>query len=71
MIHFNDSRKGLGSRVDRHEHIGKGEIGKEPFAFFMQDKRFEKIPKLLETPKGADGDMDRVNLAILRKLARA
>ena len=71
VIHFNDSRKGLGSKVDRHEHIGKGEIGKEPFGFFMRDKRFEKIPKLLETPKGADGNMDKVNLAILRKLAKA
>lgn len=71
VIHFNDSRKGPGSRVDRHEHIGEGEIGKEPFAFFMQDKRFEKIPKLLETPKGANGDMDKVNMAILRELAKA
>lgn len=69
-IHVNDSKKGLGSRVDRHEHIGEGEIGKEPFAFFMQDRRFEKIPKLLETPKGADGDMDKVNIAILRELAK-
>jgi len=66
-IHLNDSRKGLGSRVDRHEHIGKGMIGERPFGFFMRDKRFEKIPKLLETPK--DNDMDRVNLGILRKLA--
>lgn len=70
VIHFNDSKKGLGSKVDRHEHIGKGAIGKKPFGFFMRDKRFEKIPKLLETPKGADGNMDKVNLAILRKLAR-
>ncbi len=71
VIHFNDSKKGFGSRVDRHEHIGEGEIGKEAFAFFMQDKRFEKIPKLLETPKGTDGDMDKVNLALLRKLGKA
>ncbi len=70
VIHVNDSKKGLGSRVDRHEHIGKGEIGKEPFAFFMRDKRFEKIPKLLETPKGTDGDMDKINLTLLRKLAK-
>jgi deoxyribonuclease-4 len=67
VIHLNDSKKGLGSKVDRHEHIGKGMIGKRPFGFFMRDKRFEKIPKLLETPK--DNDMDRVNLGILRKLA--
>lgn len=69
IIHFNDSKKGLGSKVDRHEHIGKGAIGREPFGFFMRDKRFERIPKLLETPKGADGKMDKVNLAVLRKLA--
>jgi len=66
-IHLNDSKKGLGSRVDRHEHIGNGMIGERPFGFFMRDKRFEKIPKLLETPK--ENNMDRVNLAILRKLA--
>jgi len=69
-IHVNDSKKGLGSKVDRHEHIGKGAIGKKPFGFFMRDRRFEKIPKLLETPKD-DGKMDRINLSILRKLARA
>lgn len=68
-IHFNDSKKELGSRVDRHNHIGEGYIGEEPFGFFMRDKRFEKIPKLLETPKGDDGEMDRINLDKLRKLA--
>ena len=70
VIHFNDAKKGLGSRIDRHEHIGKGEIGKKAFGFFMRDKRFSKIPKLLETPKGDDGEMDKVNLGILRKLAK-
>jgi deoxyribonuclease-4 len=69
VIHFNDAKKGLGSRIDRHEHIGKGEIGKKAFGFFMRDRRFDDIPKLLETPKGDDGEMDKVNLAILRKLA--
>jgi deoxyribonuclease-4 len=69
VIHINDSRKGLGSKVDRHEHIGQGAIGKRPFGFFMRDKRFENVPKLLETPKNG-GEMDKVNLAILRKLAR-
>jgi deoxyribonuclease-4 len=68
-IHFNDSKKELGSRVDRHNHIGEGFIGEEPFGFFMRDKRFEKIPKLLETPKGDDGEMDKINLDKLRKLA--
>lgn len=68
-IHFNDSKKELGSRVDRHNHIGEGFIGEKPFGFFMRDKRFAKIPKLLETPKGDDGEMDKINLGKLRKLA--
>jgi len=68
-IHFNDSKKELGSRVDRHNHIGEGFIGEEPFGYFMRDKRFDKIPKLLETPKGDDGEMDKINLSKLRKLA--
>jgi deoxyribonuclease IV len=66
-IHLNDSKKGLGSKVDRHENIGKGEIGLKAFTMIMQDKRFDKIPKLLETPK--ENDMDVVNLGLLRKLA--
>ncbi len=70
VIHVNDSKKGLGSKVDRHEHIGQGEIGKKPFGFLMKDKRFEHIPKLLETPKGDDGMMDKVNLDILRRMAK-
>jgi deoxyribonuclease-4 len=68
-IHLNDSKKGLGSRVDRHEHIGKGLIGEKAFGFFMKDKRLEKIPKILETPK--ENEMDKVNLGILRRLAAA
>jgi deoxyribonuclease IV len=68
-IHVNDSKKGLGSRVDRHEHIGKGMIGEKAFGFIMRDKRFEKIPKLLETPK--ENEMDKVNLGVLRRLAGA
>ena len=70
VIHFNDSKKELGSRVDRHEHIGKGFIGVEPFGFFMNDRRLAKIPKILETPKGDDSSADDRNLAILRKLVR-
>ncbi len=68
-IHMNDSKKGLGCRVDRHEHIGKGHLGLESFRLIMNDPRFEKIPKLLETPKeeGELTDMDRRNLAVLRK----
>jgi len=69
VIHLNDSRKELGSRVDRHTHIGEGEIGKDAFRFIMQDKRFDNIPKILETPKDQeDYKSDLKNLAILRKL---
>ncbi len=65
-IHFNDSKKELGSRVDRHEHIGKGFIGKDGFKFFLNDKDFHKIPFILETPK--ENNMDEVNLNTLKKL---
>jgi deoxyribonuclease-4 len=67
-MHFNDSKKGLGSRVDRHEHIGKGEIGKEAFGFFLNDVRLSKVPKILETPKGPDYAEDKANLKVLRSL---
>ena len=50
-IHINDSKKGLGSLVDRHEHIGKGEIGAAGFGLLFNDKRLFSIPKILETPK--------------------
>ncbi len=69
-IHVNDSKKGLGSRVDRHEHIGKGMIGKNGFRLLMQDTRLIHIPKILETPKGKDLKKDKMNLMILRTLAR-
>jgi len=69
LIHLNDSKKGLRSRVDRHEHIGRGAIGEEGFRLLMQDRRLQKIPKILETPKGKDDEMDAVNLALLRRLA--
>lgn len=68
-FHVNDSKKGLNSRVDRHEHIGKGLIGKEFFSLLMRDKRFENIPKIIETPKDKDLNEDRINLGILRKMA--
>jgi len=67
-FHFNDSKKGLGSRVDRHEHIGRGMLGLEPFRFILNDRRFATIPKILETPKGDNDEMDAVNLEILRGL---
>ncbi|MBW6512961.1 MAG: deoxyribonuclease IV [Desulfuromonadaceae bacterium] len=68
-FHLNDSQKGCGSRVDRHAHIGAGAIGLEGFRALMRDERFARIPKILETPKGDDGEMDVKNLALLRELA--
>jgi deoxyribonuclease IV len=65
-FHLNDSKKPLGSRVDRHEHIGQGCLGIEPFRFLVNDKRFRKHAMILETPK--ENDMDRVNLKTLRDL---
>ena len=68
-FHLNDCLKPCGSKVDRHTHIGQGTIGRTGFACLMQDQRLAAIPMLLETPKGDDGEMDRVNLALLRELA--
>ena len=48
-FHLNDSKKGLGSHIDRHEHIGQGELGLEPFRFLVNDGRFKSVPMLLET----------------------
>ena len=67
-FHLNDSRKELGSRVDRHFHIGKGCIGLEAFRCLVNDTRFEAIPKILETPKGTGIRQDLRNLAVLRRL---
>ncbi len=66
LVHLNDSLKPLGSRVDRHEHIGLGHIGDEAFKNLITDPRFEKISKILETPKDRDGLGDKENLARLR-----
>ncbi|MEM7811414.1 MAG: deoxyribonuclease IV [Planctomycetota bacterium] len=69
-LHLNDSKKPLGSRVDRHEHIGEGEIGEDAFAHVLTDPRLADVPMYLETPKDKDGTaMDPVNLATLRRLA--
>ncbi|HEY9418563.1 MAG TPA: deoxyribonuclease IV [Candidatus Udaeobacter sp.] len=68
-IHVNDSKTGRGSRVDRHEHIGKGRIGLDAFRFIMRSPRFSKIPKVLETPKRKDLAEDVINLKTLRRLA--
>lgn len=67
MIHANDSKKELGSRVDRHEHVGQGHLGPEAFRLLLADARLAHAPLLLETPK--EGDMDPVNLAALRTAA--
>ena len=67
-IHLNDSKTARGSRVDRHEHIGKGQIGLDAFRFIMRDRRLRKIPKVLETPKGKELREDVANLKTLRGL---
>jgi deoxyribonuclease-4 len=67
-IHLNDSKTARGSRVDRHEHIGQGKIGLNAFRFIMRDRRFRKIPKVLETPKGKELREDVQNLKTLRAL---
>lgn len=71
LFHMNDSKRALGSRVDRHEHIGQGLIGKRPFSFFLKSPLFRGLPFLLETPKGRDdsgADRDLQNLRTLRLL---
>ncbi len=70
-IHVNDSKTACNSRVDRHEHIGKGRIGRAGFANILNDRRLAHVPRILETPKGKDGrgvDLDARNLAVLRRL---
>ena len=67
-FHLNDSKKELGSRVDRHQHIGEGEIGLEAFRMLLNDARFTRIPKVLETPKTIETVSDRRNLRKLRSL---
>ncbi len=70
VFHVNDSQKPLGSRVDRHAHIGRGCLGLEPFRLLVNDPRFRDRPMILETPKedGDNDDMDTVNLNVLRGL---
>jgi deoxyribonuclease-4 len=70
-LHLNDSKTALGSRVDRHEHIGKGRIGLDAFRYIMTAPRFAQVPKVLETPKGKEMKEDIENLAVLRGLALA
>jgi len=75
-IHANDSKRERGSRVDRHEAIGKGKIGRQAFELIVNHPRLAGIPLILETPKeGADGKpdprLDRKNLGLLRRLSRS
>lgn len=68
FFHLNDSKRALGSRVDRHEHIGRGFIGLEGFRLLLNDARFKCHPMVLETPKGKELKEDKENLATLRSL---
>ena len=67
-FHLNDSKTDLGSRVDRHAHIGQGKIGLEGFRHIVNDARFARRPGCLETPKSDDLHEDRENLRVLRSL---
>jgi len=75
-FHLNDSVKGVGSRVDRHAHIGHGALGLEPFRLLVNDPRFAELPMYLETPKGTievggeSLDWDVVNLRTLKSLLK-
>src|SRR5687768_14899870 len=71
VLHLNDSKKELGSRVDRHDHIGRGLIGLDGFKPIVRDEAFADVPKILETPKGKDEqgrNWDAVNVEVLRSL---
>ncbi len=72
-FHLNDSKKEFGSRKDRHEHIGEGEMGTEPFRLLLNDARFSELPMYLETEKGdREGvDFDAMNLETLQGLVVA
>jgi deoxyribonuclease IV len=69
-FHLNDSRRELGSRIDRHEHIGRGWLGIEPFRLLLADRRFRDVPMYLETPKADKPgiDWDAKNLPVLRSM---
>lgn len=69
-IHLNDSKKDLGSRVDRHEEIGKGKIGTEAFKLLCTDRRLVNIPKILETPRDTLDDYLR-NLTLIKELIKS
>jgi deoxyribonuclease-4 len=67
-FHLNDARAGLGSGLDRHQHIGRGALGVDPFRRLLNDPRFARVPKVLETPKAPEPEADLRNLARLRAL---
>lgn len=70
IIHANDSKKELGSKRDRHEHIGQGHIGLAGFRNFVNDPRLADVPMIIETPKGDDLSEDIENLKVLRGLVK-
>ncbi|MGH7415634.1 MAG: deoxyribonuclease IV [Candidatus Rokuibacteriota bacterium] len=67
-FHLNDARQPLGSGLDRHEKIGRGHLGVEPFRWLLNDPRFARVPMALETPKDPEPRADREALALLRRL---
>lgn len=67
-IHLNDSKHELGTKKDRHEHIGKGFVGIDAFIFIMQDDRLKNVPGILETPK--EDDADQLNMALLKSFRK-
>jgi deoxyribonuclease-4 len=70
VFHLNDASAALGSSLDRHEHIGRGRLGLRPFRLLLNDARFARVPKVLETPKEPEPTADLRNLATLRRLRR-
>jgi deoxyribonuclease-4 len=69
-FHLNDARAPLGSGLDRHEHVGQGFLGLAPFRHLLNDSRFSRVPKVLETAKEPEPIADLRNLATLRRLRR-
>lgn len=70
VFHFNDSKGDLGSKIDRHQHIGEGYLGLKPFKFILNDKRFQNIPMIIETPKDSGYKKDVENLTMLKSLIK-
>ena len=70
VLHINDSKSALGSRVDRHDNLGKGKIGLEAFRWIMRSKELGDIPKILETPKGKNLAEDVEAMELLRSFLK-